>query len=91
MGLINNNGTTIKGILIKPSYAKITRLYLENGNNATAYFGLSNSRENLENEEILDEVQFSCEINKVEDKIFNEVYTKAKSEIFSGWTDDIVK
>ena len=44
-----------------------------------------------ENEEILDEVQFSCEINKVEDKIFNEVYTKAKAEIFSDWTDDIVK
>lgn len=91
MGLIKNNGTTIKGVNVTPAYAKITRLYLENGNNATAYFGLSNSRENLENEEILDEVQFSCEINKIEDKIFNEVYTKAKAEIFSDWTDDIVK
>ena len=91
MGLINNNGTTIKGVNVTPVYAKITRLYLENGNNATAYFGLSNSRKNLENEEILDEVQFSCEINKIEDKIFNEVYTKAKAEIFSDWTDDIVK
>ena len=91
MGLINNNGTTIKGVNVTPAYAKITRLYLENGNNATAYFGLSDSRENLENEEILDEVQFSCEINKIEDKIFNEVYTKAKAEIFSDWTDDIVK
>ena len=91
MGLIKNNGTIIKGVNVTPVYAKITRLYLENGNNATAYFGLSNSRENLENEEILDEIQFSCEINKVEDKIFNEVYTKAKAEIFSDWIDDIVK
>ena len=91
MGLIKNNGTIIKGVNVTPVYAKITRLYLENGNNATAYFGLSNSRANLENEEILDEIQFSCEINKVEDKIFNEVYTKAKAEIFSDWIDDIVK
>lgn len=91
MGLIKNNGTTIKGVNVTPAYAKITRLYLENGNNATAYFGLSNSRENLENGEILDEVQFSCEINKIEDKIFNEVYTKAKAEIFNNWADDIVK
>lgn len=91
MGLVKNDGYTIKGVKITPAYAKLTRVYMENGNNASAYFGLSNSRENLNNGDMLDEIHFSCEIDKVQDKVFNEIYTKAKAEIFNGWTDDIVK
>lgn len=91
MGLIKNDGYTIKGVKITPAYAKITRVYMENGNNANAYFGLSNNRENLNNGDILEEIPFNCEIDKAQDKIFNEIYTKAKEEIFTDWQDDITK
>lgn len=89
MGLIKNDGYTIKGVKITPAYAKLTRVYMENGNNASAYFGLSNNRENLNNGDMLDEIPFSCEIDKVQDKVFNEIYTKAKAELFPDWQDDI--
>lgn len=91
MGLIKTDGYLVKGVEIKPAYTKITRVYLENGNNAVAYFGLSNNRENLNNGEILEEISFNCEIDKKQDKIFNEIYIKAKEQIFNGWEDDIVK
>lgn len=90
MGLIKTDGYLVKGVEIKPAYTKIIRVYLENGNNAVAYFGLSNNRENLNNGNVLEEISFSCEIDKAQDKIFNEIYTKAKIDIFNNWEDDIV-
>lgn len=88
MGLIKDK-TVVKNVEISPAYAKIIRLYNENGNNVVAYFGISNSRENLNNNEVLEEIGFNCEIDKSADKIFNEVYTKAKEELFADWEDDI--
>ena len=89
MGLIKNDGFNVKGVQIAPAYAKINRVYLENGNNAVAYFGISNSRENLEEGNMLEEINFNCEIDKKQDKIFNEIYVKAKEELFKDWQDDI--
>jgi hypothetical protein len=89
MGLIKQDGYIVNGVLITPAYAKITRLYNQNGNDTVAYFGISNTRENLEENAPLEEIAFSCEIDKKQDKIFNEVYTKAKEELFEDWEDDI--
>ena len=91
MGLIKIDGYLVKGVKITPAYSKITRVYMENGNTANAYFGLSNTRENLENGEVLDEISFTCEVDKKEDRIFNEIYSKAKEELFADWEDDIVE
>ena len=91
MGLIKTSGYDVRGILIKPAYAKITRLYNENNDNVVAYFGISNTRENLESSTPIEEIQFNCTIDKKEDKVFNEVYTKAKQELFTEWEDDIVE
>ena len=90
MGLIKKDGYLVKGVEIKPAYTKITRMYLENKNNAVAYFGISNNRENLNDGKILEEIAFNCEIDKKQDKIFTEIYIKAKEELFADWKDDIV-
>lgn len=89
MGLIKQDGYIVNGVLITPAYAKIVRLYNEKDNNFTAFFGISNSRENIDENKPLEEIIFNCEVDKKEDKIFKEIYTKAKEKLFENWEDDI--
>lgn len=92
MGLIKDSYTSeTTGVTYAPAYAKIVRLYNESNDNATSYFGISNSRSKLEEYSPAEEIAFSCTIDKAEDRIFNEVYTKAKLDTFSDWQDDIVE
>lgn len=90
MGLIKNDGYNLKGVIITPCYAKITKLFVDN-TIARTYFGISNSRENLEVNTPIDEIYYECEVNRKNDEVFKDVYTKAKQDIFTGWQDDIVK
>ena len=90
MGLIKNDGYNLKGVNITPAYTKITKLFIEDAI-AKAYFGISNSRKNLETNTPIDEIYYECEINRKNDELFKDVYTKAKQDIFTGWQDDIVK
>ena len=90
MGLIKNDGYNLKGVNITPAYAKITKLFVDD-TIARAYFGISNSRKNLEANTPIDEIYYECEINRSNDEVFKDVYTKAKQDIFTGWQDDIVK
>lgn len=88
MGL-KNDGYNLKGVNITPCYAKITKLFVDN-TMTRAYFGISNTRENLEANEPIDEIYYECEINRSNDEVFKDVYTKAKQDIFINWQDDIV-
>ena len=90
MGLIKNDGYNLKGVNITPAYTKITKIFIAD-TMAKAYFGISNSRENLEANTPIDEIYYECEINRKNDEVFKDVYTKAKQDIFTGWQDDIVK
>lgn len=38
MGLVKNDGYTIKGVKITPAYAKLTRVYMENRNRGKINF-----------------------------------------------------
>lgn len=89
MGLIKKNGYNVKGIELETAYAKINRLYIERGNMAVTYFGISNSRENINNGNSLEEIRFECSIDKNE-PIYEQIYVNSKLNIFSGWEDDIV-
>ena len=88
MGLIKNDGYNLKGVTITPAYAKITKLFVDNAI-ARAYFGISNSRENLEANTPIDEIYYECKINRSNDEIFKDIYTNAKEDLFNNWQDDI--
>lgn len=89
MGLIKRNGYNVKGVELETAYAKINRLYIERGNLARTYFGISNSRENINEGNSLEEIEFKCYVDKNE-PIYEQVYVEAKKNIFVDWEDDIV-
>lgn len=89
MGLIKNDGYKVKGIELPVAYAKINRLYIERGNLARTYFGISSSRENINDGNSLIELEFPCYVDKNE-PIYEQVYVLAKENLFQGWEDDIV-
>ena len=92
MGLIKKDGDLVKGVLIKPSYAKITSLhyYSPNMEQSYAMFGISTTRDNLDNGLFLEERIVRCDFNRTEDNLFNEAYNQAKQTTFIGWEDDII-
>lgn len=89
MGLIKRNGYSVKGVEIQPAYAKINRLYIEHGNKANVYFGISNSRENINEGNSLEEINFECYVDK-NGKIYEQIYEETKKNMFADWEDDIV-
>lgn len=89
MGLIKKDGYNVKGIELPEAYAKINRLYIERGNLARTYFGISNSRENINEGNSLVELEFPCYVDK-NLPIYEQVYVLAKENLFQGWEDDIV-
>lgn len=89
MGLIKKDGYNVKGVELETAYAKINRLYIEKGNLARTYFGISNSRENINEGNSLIELEFPCYVDKNQ-PIYEQVYVLAKENLFQGWEDDIV-
>jgi hypothetical protein len=93
MGLIKKDGHLIKGVLIQPAYAKVIAIsYNEEMGEAPAFamFGISTTRENLNNGLILSTESINFTIDKKADHIFEDAYTQAKETIFQDWEDDIV-
>lgn len=92
MGLVKADGDLIKGVLIKPAYAKILSLhyYSPNMERPYAMFGISTTRENLDNNLFLEQRYVECDFNRAEDNLFTEAYNQAKQSVFIGWEDDIV-
>ena len=92
MGLIKKDGTLVKGVEIKPAYAKLMDFCtLSRKDNALmVQFGISTTRENLDNKLCLEIVQMEIEYNRGE-SLFNQIYTKAKEDAFKDWEDDIVE
>lgn len=88
MGLIKRNGYEVKGVTIPQAYAKITRLYVEVGNRARVYFGISSNRENINEDKSLEEIMYECDIDKNQN-VYEQIYVNAKQNIFIGWEDDI--
>lgn len=78
-----------KGITIDTAYAKIDSIYIK-GNKATANFAIQQSREQTETLEPLDIVSVTCIADK-EKPLHEQMYVKAKEEVFKDWEDDIVE
>lgn len=93
MGLIKNEGIEVRGILIKPAYARLISLGYHADQNDTAnvaVFGISNSRENLINKGYIMTHAIDCLFDASADNLLEEAYTQAKIKYFTDWEDDIV-
>lgn len=93
MGLINKNGHIVEGVLIQPAYAKLISVTYDERlgvSHSIATFGISTTRENLDNKLILHNETINFIADKQADHIFNDAYTQAKRSIFLGWEDNIV-
>lgn len=90
MGLIKKDGYNVKGVELPEAYAKITKIYMDRGNLARTYFGISSNRENINNNDWLVELEFPCYVDK-NLPIYEQVYVLAKDNLFRGWEDDIVE
>ena len=99
MGLIKKDGYEVKGVLIKPAYAKVIGFNTQpkhqddiGSDYLYATLGISNSRENLEiYDNALDTVNFRMPYDRHTDDIFNQIYTETKKEYLTDWEDDIVE
>lgn len=86
MGLINTNGYIVKGVLIKPAYAKVISFYFnerEEQSRSSAVFGISTTRENLNSKLVLSTEMLDVSIDKQADNVFQEIYDQAKQTIFT--------
>ena len=88
MGLIKRDGYMVKGVDLIPAYAKVMRIYLGSDGNASVVFGISTTRDNLNQGEVLSEINYDCAVDK-DAKIYEEIYDQAKQDLFIDWEDDI--
>ena len=76
-----------KGIVLDTAYAKIGSIVVR-GNKAFGSFDIQQSREQTEKLEPLETISVSCVIDKKK-PLHEQMYIKAKEDIFKDWEDDI--
>ena len=91
MGLKATNYTAKNyGITLENAYAQITSASVGLNGKAHCMFEIQTDREAIGVNSPFDTVVFHCEVDKAL-PVFEQLYTKAKSEIFVDWEDDIVE
>lgn len=89
MGLIKKDYEVNK-VVLPVAYAMIGKVRISKDNTAYTEFNIHTSRENNENNPPLQKLGFFCEINR-NLSVYEQIYTKAKEDIFKDWEDDIVQ
>ena len=78
------------GIVVPDAYARLTNININVDGNAFGIFEIHQTREALAENNPLERIYVNYEIDK-DLPIYNQIYIKAKKELFSGWEDDIVE
>lgn len=91
MGLIKKNNYTIEdlGIVLEQAYAQIRNVTIDIDGNASVIFVIQQDRESIATKQPIDVISWRCNVDKSL-PIFEQIYIKAKEEIFNGWEDNIV-
>ena len=87
MGLIKKD-YTINGVVLPNAYAMIGKVKINKDDTAWTEFHIHTSRENDVNELPLQKVGFFCGIDRNQ-SVYEQIYIKAKEDIFKEWQDDI--
>ena len=89
MGLIKNSYKSEKlNIDISPAYAMVGKIEIEN-DTAIAEIKIHKTREDLETYEPLETVNILCNMDRNQ-SVYEQIYIKAKEDIFKDWQDDII-
>lgn len=89
MGLIKNNYKIDKlNITISPAYAMVGKIEIEN-DTAITEMKIHKTREDLEKYEALETINITCNIKR-NLSVYEQIYVKAKEDMFQGWEDDII-
>lgn len=75
-------------ITITPAYAMVGKIEIEN-DTAIAEIKIHKTREDLEKYEPLETINITCNIER-NLSVYEQIYLKAKTDIFQGWEDDII-
>ena len=78
------------GITIPNAYARIVSINSNMNGETSAIFEVQQERENIGVINALERQYISLNIDKSV-SAYEQAYIKAKEEIFTGWTDDIVE
>lgn len=89
MGLIKKD-YEINGVVLPLAYAMIGKVKINKDNTSYTEFNIHTSRENNINEKPLQKLGFFCEIDR-NISVYEQIYIKAKEDIFNDWQDDIVE
>lgn len=76
-------------ITITPAYAMVGKIEIEN-DAAIAEIKIHKTREDLEKYEALETINITCNIER-NLSVYEQIYVKAKEDIFKDWQDDIVE
>ena len=88
MGLKKNNYNIEKlNITISSAYAMVGKIEIEK-DYAIAEMKIHKTRADLEEYEPLEVVNISCHIDR-KLSVYEQIYTKAKEDLFNDWSDDI--
>lgn len=75
-------------ITITPAYAMVGKIEIEN-NAAIAEIKIHKTREDLEKYEALETINITCNIDRTL-SVYEQIYVKAKEDMFQDWEDDII-
>ena len=78
------------GITISEAYARLTNININVDGEAFGVFEIHQTREDLIENNPLERIHVNYIIDK-DLPIHNQIYVKAKEELFIDWEDDIVK
>ncbi len=78
------------GLTVPQSYARISDIHVDMEGHCRATFEIQQTREDIGIKKSFDMKHFSCIIDK-EQPIHQQVYEKAKVDMFADWEDDIVQ
>ena len=78
------------GITLPTAYARLTNININLSGEAFGMFEIHQTREDIDTNSPIERKNFNCAIDK-DLPIHNQLYVKAKEDIFTDWEDDIVE
>ena len=78
------------GIVLPTAYARLTNVNIDVNGEAYAMFEIHQTREDVTNKSSFERKNIHCVIDK-DLPVHEQLYIKAKEELFTDWDDDIVE
>lgn len=77
------------GITLPTAYARLTYVNVDLSGEACGIFEIHQTREDINTKSPIERKTLNCAINK-DLPLHEQIYKKAKEELFTDWVDDIV-